>query len=730
MRAARNLLLPPSAKRAWLILVVLQLVPASVHASVQEPRPTATAVRCTPPPRIDGRLDEAAWEAAPPLGPLVQTEPREGEPASERTEARVLFDDDTLFVGVRCFDDDPGAIVATKMKRDSDLNSDDRLIVVLDTFADRRNGFTFIMNPAGAKVDATIAANGAVVNQAWDGIWEGRATIDAQGWSVELAIPFKSLSFDERAKSWGFNVQRVIKRRLENSRWASARRNAGIYQVSEAGSLVGLEGIRQGIGLDVVPFFSLRAADHAGESSHLLGQPGFDAFYRLSPSLGTALTVNTDFADTEVDQRRINLTRFPLFFPEKRDFFLQDSGVFQFADLESDLIPFFSRRIGLSEQGEAIPIDVGAKLTGRVGDVQLGLLDAKTAASGDVESANLAVARVLHDFGEQSSLGGIVTHGDPDGTGRNTLAGFDVNLRRSDFLGSRNLRTSAWWLGTSTAEDAQADTRVDSAFGVSVAYPNDIWSWSVSAKEIGSDFQPALGFVPRTGIRAYAAELEYEIWTNAAVRRLGFGLEPQVVTDLEGELESAATSLQLVHVLWDSGDELDLSLTSSSERLSEPFEIEDGVTLDAGEYDWWRWRVEAESALKRPLTVFAALEGGDFYDGERQDLEAGLSWRPVKYFNAEVFYELNRLDLPAGAFDAHVGGLRLDFAATPDLTWSHFLQFDNDSDSLGWNSRLQWILAPGESINLVVNQVVERVDGSFVAAAQDATLLFQYTFRF
>ncbi len=429
-------------------LLVLATPDAGAQRAALKP-PALHARRAAQAPRIDGVLDDAAWAPAEASEAFVQVDPREGEPPTERTEIRALHDSDYLYLAIHCFDREPSKIIGTQMKRDAALETDDRVAVVIDTFEDRRNGFFFEMNPAGAKVDALIASNGQDINEAWDAIWEGRATIDAAGWSVEMAIPFKSLSFAPELTTWGFNVQRTIKRRLETDRWASPRRNVSVSQVSEAGSLSGLEDIRQGIGLDLVPFFAARWNDD-GNDEDTLGKPGFDAFYRLSPSFGAALTVNTDFAETEVDQRRINLTRFPLFFPEKRDFFLQDAGIFQFADLDSDLIPFFSRRIGLTDSGEEVPIEIGGKLTGRAGDFNVGILDVQTGEADDFDAANLFVTRVSKNVGEQSTIGGIFTHGDPNGRDSNSVAGLDANFGRSDFLGDRNLRSSVWGLEAPT----------------------------------------------------------------------------------------------------------------------------------------------------------------------------------------------------------------------------------------------------------------------------------------
>jgi len=687
------------------------------------PRPSLVVRRTESAPIVDGKLDDAVWRAAVPSDAFVQVDPREGEPPSEKTEIRALYDESHLYLAIRCFDREPAAIIATQMKRDADLDTDDRVLIVLDTFEDHRNGYLFEMNPAGAKLDALIGSNGEEENEAWDAIWEGKGSIDAQGWSLELALPFQSLAFRPELASWGLNVQRVIKRRLENDRWASPRRNLSVLQVSEAGTIDGLTGIQQGIGLDVVPFFALHWADE-GEDRDLAGKPGVDAFYRLTSGLGAALTINTDFADTEVDQRRINLTRFPLFFPEKRDFFLQDAPIFQFADLGNDLIPFFSRRIGLDDQGEEVPILVGGKVTGRAGDYNLGVLDVQTKAAGNFDSANLFATRVSRNVGEQSTVGAIVTNGDPNGRDSNTVVGVDANFGTSQFQGDRNLRASVWAL------ESFDDVADDTAFGASLGYPNDIWFWELRWKEIEADFSPALGFVPRTGVRTYSGELGFEPILNQNVRRLEFGVEPTVVTDLTDDVESVEAPLQYLGVVWDSGDEFRLQTIWSYERLDAPFDIQDDVTIPTGDYDWLRWRMEAESALKRPVSGAVAVEFGPFYDGTRTDYEGQVSWRPSRHFTGELAYEQNAVDLPDGDFVTHLGTARLDAAFSPDLTWSNFLQFDSESDTLGWNTRLQWILRPGEELNLVYDNTVEREGDSLSTVSQGAAVKLQYTIRF
>jgi hypothetical protein len=690
-------------------------------------RASVRATRVSVAPAIDGRLDEECWRAAPPIGELTQVEPHEGASPSERTEVRLCFDERQLYIGVRCFDRDPSGIIATQMARDAVLDYDDRIEIVIDTFRDRRNAYFFQMNPAGDKGDALIANNGQDFNKPWDGIWEGAATIDAEGWSLEIALPFQTLAFDPARETWGFNVNRWIKRLNEVDRWSSPRNDTPIFLISKAGDLAGLAGLRQGFGLDLVPFFHGDwTRDRASGDDDLAGQPGLDAFYRITPSLQAVLTVNTDFAETEVDQRQVNLTRFPLFFPEKRSFFLQDAGIFQFADLGHELIPFFSRRVGLGEQGAQVPIRYGGKLTGRHEGWNIGTLYVRTGEQSGVPERDLAVARISHNLGEASTLGGIFTSGDPTRTRSNQLYGLDWNYRTSGFLGDKNLTSSIWALRT---EDG-ASSGDDLACGASLAAPNDLWSWRLAAREVQANFDPALGFVPRTGVRIYDARLEYEPRLGGRVRQLHYGLEGQLVTGVDDELQSALVTLQPLGIEWDSGDELRFQVLPQRERLDQTFTISEGVVLPVGDYSWTRGRIEFESALKRPISCNLALEAGPFYDGQREDVEAELSWRPSRFFNGALGYQQNHVVLDEGTFTEHLGSVHANWQFSPELEWRNFLQFDNEQDSLGVNSRVRWILQPGSDLFLVWNQTQARVGGSFVPTFQEAAFKIGYTLRF
>jgi hypothetical protein len=714
------------------------------RATAQEPtRPLATSTRTSTAPRIDGRLDDEAWRAARPIGELVQLEPALGVAPSEASDIRFLHDDEHLYMAVRCFDREPRAIVSTTRERDAFLDVDDRVEIVFDTFHDRRNAFFFQINAAGSKGDALLTNNGANFNKPWDGLWEGAARIDELGWSAELALPFKTLAFAPGGDTWGFNVQRFIGRKREEARWANASREHGLFNVYRAGELRGLSGIHQGIGLDVVPFFTSHwrnerdrngdgRADGTGAKS-LLGEPGFDLFYKLIPSLTFSLTVNTDFAETEVDERQINLTRFPLFFPERRDFFLQDAGVFEFGLNDSGgggdraLIPFFSRRIGLDLGGEEVPILGGAKLTGRAGPWGIGVLDVQTEDQDALEGENLFAARLSRDVGEQSKVGGIVTRGAPDGSDGSTLVGLDATRRTRAFAGDRDLVTSAFLLH-SKSDDGGGES---SAFGLALRAPGDRWSWNLGALEIQEDFEAALGFVPRRDVRRYDGGLEFQPRPGmAGLRQLEFGLSTEVFTDTDGELETWATELQPLGLLFESGDELRLELQHVHDELLEDFEIADGVVIPAGEYDDARVSLELGTAENRKLSAEVELDAGEFLGGRKHGLGLALTWQPGPLFNASAGYARDDVSVDAGDFDTQLARLRANVSFSPELSWNNLVQWDNESDTFGLQSRLRWIPVPHQEMFLVFEETLESDASRSAPLAQELALKLTYAVRF
>ena len=421
----------------WIVAPVL-CVTAPQQTSPSEPVRSAVVTAVTSEIVIDGSLDEAPWRQAPKIGDLVQRIPEAGAKPTEKTEVTLLYDKDNLYIGVMCHDSEPRRVLASQMARDARLNADDRLSIVLDTFRDQSNAFYFSTNPAGALVDGLVFANGET-NDDWDAIWIVRTEQTDEGWSAEFAIPFKTLSFPSGETVWGFNISRTIQRKLEENRWTGARFQTQFFQISEAGEIRNLEGLAQGVGLDVRPFVAQRWL-HRGANGDdtVVGKPGLDLFYNITPSLKLSATANTDFGETEVDARQINLTRFSIFFPEKRSFFLQDAGVFNFATTGIDppggipgtgaeVFPFFSRKIGLLG-GQEVPIDYGTKLTGKVGRTEIGMLDVRTRDVSNVDANNFFVGRVKQNFLEQSYVGAIFTGGNPASPLSSSTMGVDMRL--------------------------------------------------------------------------------------------------------------------------------------------------------------------------------------------------------------------------------------------------------------------------------------------------------------
>ena len=709
-------------------------LPAGARAQPQSPpfeRPTARAARTTAVIKVNGQLDEPAWADAVPIGRLMQREPDENAAATEETEVRVLYTTTTLYFGILCRDRTPKAIVSTHLTRDAELESDDSLIIALDPFFDQRNGFFFAINPAGARVDGQISNNSEHYSTDWDGIWEAAARITADGWVAEIAIPFKTLRFKPGQTVWGLNVERMIKRRNETDRWATPLRDSWVTNLSQAGRLEGIEGINQGLGLDIRPYVS-----GGSENSDGKFQAGIDVFKNLTSNLNASVTVNTDFAETEADTRQVNLTRFPLFFPEKRAFFLEGAGVFDVAATnEESVLPFFSRRIGLLE-GREVPILAGTKIVGRQSDYNIGVLDVQTRGVDDfggeegrrLDSQNLLAARVSRNIFRQSWIGGIVTRGNPAGTGQNTLVGADVRLATSEFRGNKNLSTSAFFLRT----DDETSGKVDYAFGGNVDYPNDLWDVSFGWRQVGDDFNPALGFVPRRGIRRISPGFALMPRPGRyGIRQLRFEAHPVWVSDLHNVVETWEVYSSPINIEFESGDSAEFNAMPQYERLTEPFEIVDGVEIPPGEYRMNRWGFQVETADKRPILLQAEYSWGGFYTGTRRDVELGVTVKPNTHIYVSLQYERNDVSLREGDFSVHVATLRADYNFSPDVSWANLLQYDSESRVLGVQSRFRWILKPGSDLFLVINRGWYRSewDNRYERRYDKGSVKLQYTFR-
>jgi hypothetical protein len=599
--------------------------------------------------------------------------------------------------------------VSFSKKRDPDLDNEDHVGFVIDTFLDGRSGYVFAVNPEGARFDGLVEPGGEDVSTEWDAIWEAATARTADGWSVELRIPVWSISFKKGLTEWHFNVQRQIKRLQELNRWASPRRDWEITQVSRAGLLTDLPDFDLGLGLTVRPSVSggggIPDVDEPAEGEF---QPSLDVWQRIGPNLLSSLTFNTDFAETEVDSRRTNLTRFPLFFPEKRTFFLEGSDIFSFGrGLGEEVIPFFSRHIGLVS-GEEVPIIVGGKLNGRVGNSNVGALVARTNDVEDlVPEATQGVVRLKQNIWKESWIGGIATFGDPLGRSGAWTAGLDFTYATSAFRGDKNFVVSLWGLATGR-DDLGHDRQ---AWGTFVDYPNDRWDVNFNYKRIGRDFDPSLGFVPRAAIHRSSFGVNFAPRPNTWVRQTRYEFRPSVTTDLAGRWESYRVNV--VPINWDleSGDDLEVGLTPTGERLVEPFEVADGIVITPGTYEWRRYEFQTSTAEKRRVAASFDWSTGGFYDGNLDSIEVGLRWSPSAFVTLDSSIERNVGRMPGGDFTEDVFSARIELNVSSDLNLSSYVQYDNESDSVGTNTRLRWTFRPQGDLFVIYNHnVVNHLD--------------------
>jgi len=693
---------------------------------------------------IDGQLDEAAWTLASDIGELVQQQPATGQAPSERTEVKLLRDREHLYIGVTAYDSEPHRVIGTTMKRDGVLTADDRIQILLDTYRDKRNAFYFATNPSGAVVDGLVFANGGL-NTDWDAIWQVRTRRTAAGWVAEFAIPFKSLSFPAGRSYWGFNISRTIFRKQEEVRWTGARLEADFLQVSEAGTIGDLREISQGIGLDVRPFAAGRWVDSRVGGKDSDSNVGLDVFYNVTPSLKLSGTLNTDFGETEVDARQINLGRYSLFFPEKRAFFLEDAGVFTFSSTDpdpqggmpkagNDVFPFYSRRIGLLA-GEEVPIDAGLKLAGKAGRTDIGLLSVRTGDSPIVEQKDFLVARVRQNFLEQSYLGAVFTEGmlTPELSGR--TYGMDWRLATSQFLNRpRNLILN----GYAVRSEAENDIGRDWSYGLSAHYPNDKINLQMVVREIQENFDPALGFVQRRNVRMYRAGAGFNprpkdfLGMQQMFHAAYYTRFDRVDT---GEMESWNLYIKPIDWHFRSGDSLHglVDINPSYERLFEPFEISPGVMLPVGEYKFTRFSSSFATATKRPLSASVNVAWGDFWSGTAEQVTASITYKLPPWMTLTTKAEQTFAHLPEGDFIVRLLSADLDLAASPFLSLSNRVQYDNRSRNLSWQARLRYTLQAGQDVFLVFNQGwIQEELGDLRFRTEDRKLSgkVQYTFRF
>ena len=735
----------------WLVLLCPRAIAAQNAA-----RPRLRAWHAAADVRIDGKLDEAVWSRADSITELRQVEPQEDGVPSARTVVRVLVTDDVIIFGIRA--DSPGQlglaggialsstnnrdaqdeIVSFARQRDASLSSEDHIKIVLDTHGDGRSGYVFAVNPNGARYDALISGQGEDENAAWDAIWEARTARTRTGWSAEIRLPIKSLLFRPALTEWGFNVQRRIQRLQETDRWASPARDFEITQTSRAGLLTDIPPFELGVGLSVRPAITGGGTrDSAGVGIRGTHKASLDATQRLGANTLASLTVNTDFAETEVDTRRVNLTRFPLFFPEKRTFFLEGADIFDFGvGLDEDVLPFFSRRIGLIE-GRQIPIEVGGKINGRARGTNYGALAVRTNDLDTLSSGStMAVVRVRKNVLRESSAGVIGTIGDPLGRPGSWVAGPDLTYQTSRFRGDKNFLVGIWGLATGR-EGLRGDR---TAVGGKIDYPNDLWDVALKYKRIGDAFDPSLGFVPRAGVHIASLSADWQPRPRRPIgplhiRQCFWENELEYVAGLTGGWQSYRYFMAPINCRLESGDRFEFNIVPTGERFTEPFEIADGVVIPATGYHFNRFRLEAGTAQKRKLSTQATWWFGEFYDGRLDQYELTSAWRPSPLLILELSAERNDGRLPEASFTQNLVGTRVRLNVSPDLQLSSFLQYDDESNSFGTNTRLRWTFNALGEVFVVYNHNMRTRDPltlrrELIFASNQLLLKAQYALRY
>jgi len=713
----------------YLLLAVfsVQMFGQSVQVGQGRDQKAIAMVRTDTPPVIDGVLDDAVWANAAYLDEFHQIIPVEYAEPTERTEVRLLYDDDALYVAAKLFID-PDDITANILKQNTTIfSSDDYFSVSFDSFNTQRGGYFFGINPNGVRADG-LYRNISQFYGDWDSIYYAETRIVEDGWIAEFEIPFKSISFDPTNDTWGMNFSRRIQSKNEQMVWVSNDRR---FDPSSSGLATGMQGMNQGLGLDIVPSTSItNDRNYIAGTSDTNIEPSLDVFYKLTSGLNASMTVNTDFSATEIDDRQVNLTRFSLFFPEKRDFFLREADIFEFGRLNQNGRPFFSRRIGLSRGGQTIDLELGGKISGRIGDWELGALSIRQDESLGVDADTLSIVRVKKGIFAESQVGAIVTEGNPTANLDNSLAGMDFLYRKSNLPGGRIFEVSSWYQQSST-EGIAGD---DSAAGISVALPSqEGLTGRVLFNRFEDNFNPALGFANRVGVDQSVAEINYN-WRpdTGPFQSLYFSAEWERFDDSAGNLQSESVSFTPLELTTDIGDAMFLRSNFSTEVLVTPFQIYPGVVLAPGEYDFENHGIEFRGANFRRVTGRVAYIEGTFWSGRQKRVFGNVTWTPSPRIKANVGFNITNAKLPEGDFITRLLTAGFDYVFSNKLSLVNLVQYDNVSETLGINMRLNWIPVPGQEFFFVVNHNMEDYDrdNRFHSAAFTVTAKFSYTFRY
>ncbi len=679
------------------------------------------------PVHLDGVLSEKAWEAAEVISDFTQRELAEGAEPTEKTEVRIIHNSDNLYIGVKCFDSEPDKILHKELKWDTGLGNDDRFTVVFDTYHDKRMGFGFIVNPNGARSDASFLSD-RDLNYQWDGLWDVAARITDWGWSCEIEIPFKTLRFPTtEQQEWGVNFVRVIQRKHEELLWRGWRRDEGANHLASAGAMIIPGRIRSGHQLDVTPFVLAGAEKQRLKEIKDVFKYGLDLKYGITSNMTLDLTTKTDFAQIESDKDVINLTRFPIQYPEKRDFFLEGLETFDFTQGGTKL--FYSRNIGIDPvTREAIPILGGAKLTQKQGGYRLGIMSVQTEEQGSFPTTNYSVIRVRKDVLDQSYIGFIATSVLDGKHHDNQVLGADFGYKTDKFLGKRNFEIQGYLTGSNN-DGLKHDNLAGRIY---LTYPNDLINWYGLYHALDENFKPGIGFASRVGIKNYIWFLTISPRPNIPhIKKLVFKpFDINYTTDMDGVLETRYEEIRPLGIIFNSGDTVDFKIWNKYDFVDKPggWRIFGNTIVPRGVYKWWYYDISYSGSRNRAVALDLNTNFGEHYSGARNYYNASLSFKRTKYYSLSADMNYNDITIEKSRFITREYGGRVGVDINTRLSSSVFVQYNNNTKEITTNFRIHYIPRVGSDIYIVYNHLLEE-EFDYRTKQNAALLKVNYTYR-
>jgi hypothetical protein len=712
------------------ILVILCFAMHTLQGQVSLPN-TIQANYITEPITLDGKLDEESWQYAFAIENFTQRELNFGEPVTERTRVVVLYDEEKLYIGVWCYDRNPDKIIAKELRRDFNYDIDDNFIVVIDTYNDERNGFMFVTNPNAARADLQIFNNGGSLSAFWNGVWDVKTQRNDSGWFAEFEIPFYTLKYNTQTKQqqWGINFERNIRHKREQALWQGWSRNNRIQQVNQAGTLIGLNNLRNKQFVEVKPYTIAGAQHAANRPLGTLANGGGDVNYLLSPTYRLNATFNTDFAQVEADQQQINITRFPLFFPELREFFLEGDDYFNMGFGGNRIIPFYTRRIGLSDSLEPIPIIAGGRLLGKEKNSTVGLMTIQTDEAEGQPTTNYTVGSWRQDVGEQSYIGGMSVNRF-DRNHWHTTTGLNGRYRTDKFF-KRNLELGGAYIRTHSSDIGFKNEAY--AYRAFISYPNDVINIYASTQQSPQDFNPEVGLMLRRNFREDFALIAFRPRPNNRLKWIRqFYFSPIILTNTQyndtRQMQSFEYDVQYFGFETRKGERIALHHKIVGEGLIDDFKLSRDIVITRGEY-WWRQNeLEIRTFRGRTLSLSSRTIWGSFYNGTATRNISDILWRAGKYFNTSIRYELNDIRLPSASIQTHLISNRIEYAISPNAFGSMLTQWNTAQQELNFNFRLQIIPKIGADFFLIVNQLYDTRSQRF--DSKRSTVIGKLIWRF